>query len=823
MNNQTLGILVVIMCMKSFYTSLLLVVLFFSATAQNDAVFVHKGQSIYEFSIQEVDSIVFERSVTSVTGVSLNPASATLAVGETLTLMETVLPAQALNKEVLWISSNNAVATIDNGVVTAVTQGHATIIVVTLEGKYLANCAVNVVIPVTGITLNETSIVLNPNATTTLLPTVLPENATNKNVTWASSNNNVATVSNGVVTAVALGTATITATTVDGGYTATCEVLVEPPIINVTGVTLNETSVVLEPEATTTLVCTVSPTDATNQNVTWASSNNNVATVSNGLVTAVALGTAIITVTTEDGGHTATCAVIVENVIIPVTNVTLNQSSIILNNGSTFSLVATVLPEDATNKNVTWSSSNTNIATVNNGVVTAKGVGTTLITVTTDDGGYTATCSVTVTPMVTLENITTFEQAPTVEAFAAFLNGGTATYDITLMSSQFNAWRQSYSAQFSSFTGFTILLPRSTYQLSVTANFSDGAKWYRSPSDPLPETNGLHAMQGADDNPLCDVVFEIPRSSVSSGTAPPAGYNGSSTGGVLFMNAIQALTGFTIIQDGTTFWFRSKADPNNYFVCVRQTGNPDAVTGVSLNQTSADMAIGETVTLTETVLPANALNKEVIWLSSNPAVATVSDGTVTAVGIGTSIISVITQEGFFTANCFVKVALVTPENIETFEQDPAVESFAAFLNGGTARYDITLMSSKLEAWRQSYETDFPTFIGYVFLLPRSTYQISLAAYYESTSNVWYMGPPSGTVEGIFPMEGGDNNPLSDVTFVIPRNSTGGTVPTGYNSGGAASFRALVQDTAGFTIIQDGTTFWFRSKADPTDWFVCERQ
>ena len=165
-------------------------------------------------------------------------------------------------------------------------------------------------VAVTGVTLNETSASIVVGTTETLTAIVAPDNATNKNVTWTSSDEGVATVADGVVTAVAAGTATITATTVEGGFSATCTVTVTP--VAVTGVTLNKTSASIVAGTTETLTATVAPDNATNKNVTWTSSNTSVATVDDaGVVTAVAAGTATITVTTEDGGKTATCEVTV--------------------------------------------------------------------------------------------------------------------------------------------------------------------------------------------------------------------------------------------------------------------------------------------------------------------------------------------------------------------------------------------------------------------------------------------------------------------------------------------------------------------------------
>jgi len=167
-------------------------------------------------------------------------------------------------------------------------------------------------VAVTGVTVAPTTATVNVGATQQLTATVAPADATNKDVTWSSSNNLVATVSaGGLVTGVAAGTATITVTTVDGAHTATSTITVTVPVA-VTGVTVAPTTATVNVGATQQLTATVAPADATNKDVTWSSSNNLVATVSaGGLVTGVAAGTATITVTTVDGAHTATSTITV--------------------------------------------------------------------------------------------------------------------------------------------------------------------------------------------------------------------------------------------------------------------------------------------------------------------------------------------------------------------------------------------------------------------------------------------------------------------------------------------------------------------------------
>ncbi|MCL2042402.1 MAG: Ig domain-containing protein [Bacteroidales bacterium] len=249
------------------------------------------------------------------------------------------------------------------------------------------------VILVTGVTLNKETLTLGVGDTDTLIATIQPDNATIKTVSWESSNPAVATViGNGLVTAISKGSVTIAVTTQDGSKSAGCIVTVGE--VPVTGVTLNKDTLVLDIEETETLIATVLPENATIQEVYWTISNPAVATIFNGLVTPHSLGKATITVTTLDGNKTAKCDLEVTK-RVPVTGVTLNKNSLNLGVGTSEQLEAIISPYSATNKNVTWSSSNLLVATVDNdGLVTAKDEGTADITVTTEDGNFTETCEV---------------------------------------------------------------------------------------------------------------------------------------------------------------------------------------------------------------------------------------------------------------------------------------------------------------------------------------------------------------------------------------------------------------------------------------------
>lgn len=172
-----------------------------------------------------------------------------------------------------------------------------------------------------------------------------------------------------------------------------------PTTVAVSSVSLSKTSITLTEGDKETLTATVLPNNATDKTVEWSSSNTSVASVSNGTVTAIKAGTTTITVKTKDGGKTATCAVTVNAKVIPVSDVTLNKTELTLTEGESETLTATVKPDNATDKTLSWSSSDATVASVDdNGKVTALKAGTATITVKTKDGGKTATCKITVVP-----------------------------------------------------------------------------------------------------------------------------------------------------------------------------------------------------------------------------------------------------------------------------------------------------------------------------------------------------------------------------------------------------------------------------------------
>ena len=574
---------------------------------------------------EQSDTCTVTVSKIPVSSITINGAEPTLVEGDTLILTATITPSDASYKTVTWTSSNDTVAIVDqNGKVTAKSVGTATI-KATVDGV-TEECTITVeekVIPVESITLNKTEAEIFVGAEEKLTATVLPEDATNKDVTWTSSDTTVATVDqNGRVAAQnKAGTATITATA--GDKSATCTITVKT-IIAVTKVSITPPdSTKIKYGEAIDLVATVEPEDATNKNVTWTSSDTTVATVDqNGRVAAQnKAGTATITVTTEDGGKTDTCDITVEerSDVIPVINITLNETNKTINKGNSYQLTATFNPTNATNKIVNWSSSDPEVATVDDeGNVRAVGGGTATITVTTAEGGFTATCEVTVYVPVTGVKLNKTELR---------LASGTS------------------------------------YQLIATVEPKDATDnivtWYTSNTGVIKnlEQNGRFTAGtvgeaivrvytlGDEFNATCNVTVYTPVESVSIDNPPTELAVGGTATLTATINPSDA-------EDKTVTWSSDKpeiisVDPSTGEITAHQEGEATItvttedgkktasctikaiipVESVTIVNAPLEMAEGDTITLEADVLPEHATNKTVTWSSSNSEVATIDEET----------------------------------------------------------------------------------------------------------------------------------------------------------------------------------------------------
>ena len=342
-----------------------------------------------------VKVISVDTKIISVNKVSLKASNTVINVGEKITIGVNILPDNATDKTIIWSSSDNQIAVVSGGEVTGINPGTVTIVAKSSNGKKASIKVTVKEIEPTSISLDKEEVDLKIGESILLETTILPSNATNKKVSWSSSDEKIVTVKDGKITGVNPGTAIITAST-SNGKKVSIRVIVKA--IEPTSVTLNKKDITIKIEESVTLEATINPSNTTNKKLSWSSSDEKIVTVKDGKITGIKNGTAVITVTTSNG-KTDKCNVIVE--VVPVTGITLNDTVGTINVGETFQLIATVNPSNATNKNVTWLSSDSSVATVSdNGLVKGIKDGTANITVTSDNG-KTATYAVTVKTPVT--------------------------------------------------------------------------------------------------------------------------------------------------------------------------------------------------------------------------------------------------------------------------------------------------------------------------------------------------------------------------------------------------------------------------------------
>ena len=365
-------------------------------------------------------NVVAASGVNSVTGVKLNVTSLTISVGKNGSLSAIVSPSDATNKAVTWSSSNESVALVSSkGKVVGVGVGSAVITVTTQDGNKTAMANVTVkrassssssgssssggsssgssskYKKVTKISINSDDFTVKVGNTKSLTYTISPSNATNKKVSWDTSNPSVAKVNSaGKVTGVGAGTAYITIKSVDGVSDKVKVVVTKRNPIKATKITLSPSSLTLNVGAKKTVTATVSPSNASIKTITWVSHNTNIAKVdSKGNVTGVGAGSTKISAYTTDGNVTASMNVTVKSnsssggstkpTTVKVTDLIVAPTSVYLYVDETERISTTVLPSTATNKSLNWSSSNTSVATVSSsGVITGKKYGTTTIKVT---------------------------------------------------------------------------------------------------------------------------------------------------------------------------------------------------------------------------------------------------------------------------------------------------------------------------------------------------------------------------------------------------------------------------------------------------------
>lgn len=335
---------------------------------------------------------------------------------QTLSLSAAVYPLETEDKTVMWMSSDPSVATVDAaGNVTPVSNGYAMITARAGNGGAVGCCVIEVALPpeyvsVEGILLTDNTLSFTERGQTALLSAyVWPENATDKSIIWSSSDPEVAQVdTEGNVTALAPGRADIVATTADGSFSAICSVTCDI-FVAMKDVNFSRTSFTFRNSDDELILTPVwEPLNTTERGLIWSSTNEKVATVDpeTGVVTPHKNGTATIYAVSENRKKQAYCKVTV-NFTISAEGITLPDHEISLGEeNATYVIKPSVRPSDASNKNVFYTSSDDSVATVSaNGTVTAVGNGVAVITVTTEDGGFSETLLVNVQMRIHPESV----------------------------------------------------------------------------------------------------------------------------------------------------------------------------------------------------------------------------------------------------------------------------------------------------------------------------------------------------------------------------------------------------------------------------------
>ena len=328
------------------------------------------------------------------------PETVTLKLGAKASLSVNVLPENATNKNIKWVSDMEDVVKVDSyGTITALAEGLTYVLALSeYDNSIYGYCEVNVYNPVESINVTPSDVTLNVGESALLTATVLPENATNKKFRWISDMEDIVNVdAEGKITALAPGTTYVLAVSDENdkiyGY---CEVNVLQPV---EGLILDQSDIVMKVGESTKLSVTIVPINSSVTNIVWTSSDNSVANVeADGTVNAIKDGETVITASTEDNKFQAICKVTVVKDVILVEEILLDIPAFEGEEDDTYQIQATVRPDNASNKELSWSSSDESIVTVdNNGFMHLVKEGHALITaIAKDDSGVKAECNVVV-------------------------------------------------------------------------------------------------------------------------------------------------------------------------------------------------------------------------------------------------------------------------------------------------------------------------------------------------------------------------------------------------------------------------------------------
>ena len=727
-----------------------------------------------------------------VSSINVTPTTVNLTVGETHTLNVQFNPVSASNQNVTWSSDAPGIVSVAaDGTIVGLTVGDAHITATAVDGGASSSSHVIVkgrTVDVSGVSISPKTLNLYTGATAYLSATITPFNATNQAVTWTSDTPSVATVdANGLVTTVGPGTVHITVTTADGGYTDTATITVTNEVITipVSGVTLTPSAVTLNVAEVRSLVATISPSNATNQAVTWSSSNLGVATIAqDGTLTAVANGTATITVTTADGGKTATCAVTVLADPGPIepNSITLVPTAATIQVTESLLISYDIAPSNSHNKMVTWSSSDPTVATVDStGFVTGVSIGTTTITATTQHGNKTATCDITVIAY-TAPNILVSSIAANPKTLTLYVNDSAIVNALITPSNASNqqvAW-SSGSPLVASVAADGTVIALSPGVTTVTVTAQDGS----NKTDTCIVTVLSRAVTGITLSPTSMGMTVGQEQNLVPSISPSNATNKNLIWGSTnpLIVAVDENGHITAIAPGTATVTVTTEDGGYQASCVITVTAPGAIPVYALQVIPSEweMYPGDQKLLGVIFFPDSATNKGLAWASNNTAVATVdANGLVTAVATGYAEITATAADNpAKTSTCGIAVLMGVSLGIEVDGVDllsPAMGNLAA---GQSRKFLAEIVPPNAEDQEVWWETSN-----------------SAVATVGPDGLVTIVGPGTATIT----VHTHDGDYTDSVTFTVPGGGGGG--------GGTTNVPVVRVDlTQTSASIQEGQTF-----------------
>ena len=583
--------------------------------------------------------IVVEKKFIPVDSIALSQVSLTLVEGEEAELKATVLPEDATDPSVSWSSSDTLVARVADGKVKTLLPGKATITAKAGEKEATSEVTVEKkFIPVSSVELDKASLTLVEGEEAVLSATVLPADATDPSVTWSTSDASVATVDGGKVKTLKPGKATITAKA--GEKTATCEVTVEKRFIPVSSIALSQTTLTLVEGEEAVLSATVLPADATEPGVSWSTSDASVATVDGGKVKTLKPGKT--TITAKAGEKEATCEVTVEKKFIPVSSIALSQSALTLVEGDEAVLSATVLPADATDPSVTWSTSDASVATVAGGKVVAVKEGK--ATITAKAGEKEATCLVTVAKKIIPVSSVALDKTT-----LTLVEGDEAVLSATVLPADATDPTITWSTSDASVATVSGGQVKAVAPGKATVTARAGEK--EATSTVTVEKRFIPVTSIAFSQPSLTLV-EGDEATLSATVLPADATEPGVTWSTSDASVATVTDGQVKAVAPGKATITAKAGEKEATCAVTVEKKLIPATSITLDKSELTLLADNDASLTATVKPLNTTDA-VTWTSSNPSVASVYSGYVSALQVGETTITA--WAGELSATCKVTV------------------------------------------------------------------------------------------------------------------------------------------------------------------------